>query len=114
MERALRDSLNLDLFSIRSQLVENLLSTPLGVPRPDLFDNTTIIVGKYLGDDLFFEAAMRVQSETVSPVSELRTNLELSLEWATPFFLLEWSLLPSLTDPFQTDNSLSLSWRFAY
>ena len=114
MERALRDSLGLDLFSIRSQLVENLLRTPLGVSSPDLLDNTEIVVGKYLGDDLFFEALVRVESDTVSPVPELRTDLELSLEWATPFFLLEWSVLPSLTDPFQTDSALSLSWRFNY
>ncbi len=114
MERALRDSLGLDLFSIRSQLVENLLRTPLGVSSPDLLDNTEIVVGKYLGDGLFLEALVRVESDTVSPGPELRTNLELSLEWATPFFLLEWSLLPSLTDPFQTGSALSLSWRFNY
>ena len=114
MERALRDSLRLDLFSIRSQLVENLLRTPLGVSSPDLLDNTEIVVGKYLGDDLFFEALVRVESDTVSPVPELRTDLELSLEWATPFFLLEWSVLPSLTDPFQTGSALSLSWSFNY
>lgn len=114
MERALRDSLGLDLFSIRSQLVENLLRTPLGVSSPDLLDNTEIVVGKYLGDDLFFEALVRVESDTVSPVPELRTDLELSLEWATPFFLLEWSVLPSLTDPFQTGSALSLSWSFNY
>ena len=114
MERALRDSLGLDLFSIRSQLVENLLRTPLGVSSPDLLDNTEIVVGKYLGDDLFFEALMRVESDTVSPVPALRTDLELSLEWATPFFLLEWSVLPSLTDPVQTGSALSLSWRFNY
>lgn len=114
MERALRDSLGLDLFSIRSQLVQNLLRTPLGVSSPDLLDNTEIVVGKYLGDDLFFEALVRVESDTVSPVPELRTDLELSLEWATPFFLLEWSVLPSLTDPIQTGSALSLSWRFDY
>jgi hypothetical protein len=84
------------------------------VSRPDLLDNTEVVVGKYLGDDLFFEALVRVESDTVSSVPELRTNLELSLEWATPFFLMEWSLLPSLTDPFQTDNALSLSWHFVY
>ncbi len=114
MERAVRESLGLDLFSIRSELVENLLRTPLGLPSIDIFDNTTIVVGKYLGDDLFFEALVRVESDDVSPAPELHTDLELSLEWSTPFFLLEWSLLPSFTDVFLTDNSLSLSWSFTY
>lgn len=114
MERVVRQSLGLDLFSIRSELVENLLRTPLGLPSADLLDDTTIVVGKYLGDDLFFEALVRVESDDVSAVPELRTDLEVSLEWATPFFLLEWSLLPSLTDLFATDNFLSLSWRFDY
>lgn len=114
VERAVRESFGLDLFSIRSELVENLLRTPLGIPSIDIFDNTTIVVGKYLGDDVFFEALVRVESDDVSLAPELHTDLELSLEWSTPFFLLEWSLLPSLTDVFLTDNSLSLSWNFNY
>ncbi len=114
MERDVRRSLDLDLFSIRTDIVSNLLRAPLGVTRPDLLDNTTIVVGKYIGDDLFFEGRMRVESDDASAISELRTSLEFSLEWPTPFFLLEWSVLPSLTDPFQTDNQLSMSWRFKY
>lgn len=114
MERDVRQSLGLDLFSIRTEIVSNLLRAPLGVTRPDLLDNTTIVVGKYIGDDLFFEGRMRVESDDASASSELRTSLELSLEWPTPFFLLEWSVLPSLIDPFETGNELSMSWRFKY
>ena len=120
MERGVRESFGLDLFSIRTDILSNLLRAPLDVPsRPDLRDSTTtIVVGKFIGDDLFFEGRMRVGSGNASATSELR-DLELSLEWATPFFLLEWSLLPSMTEPsisslFQTGNEVSLSWRFTY
>lgn len=112
MEREVRQSLGLDLFSIRTDIVSNLLRTPLGVTRPDLLDNTTIVVGKYIGDDLFFEGRMRVESDDAPASAELQ--LELSLEWPTPFFRLEWSVLPSLSDPFETNNELSMSWRFKY
>lgn len=114
MERDVRETLGVDLFSIRTDIVSNLLRTPLGVTRPELLDNTTIVVGKYIGDDLFFEGRMRVESDDAPASTGMRTQLEFSLEWPTPFFLLEWSVLPSLIDPFDTDNELSMSWRFKY
>ena len=120
MERGVRESFGLDLFSIRTDVLSNLLRAPLDLSSssPDLRDSaTTIVVGKFIGDDLFFEGRVRVESGDASATSEL-SDLELSMEWATPFFLLEWSLLPSLTDPssilFQTGNEVSLSWRFTY
>lgn len=121
MERGMRESFGLDLFSIRTDVLSNLLRAPLDVAannRPELRSSTTeIVVGKFIGDDLFFEGRVQVESGNASATSELG-DLELSMEWATPFFLLEWSLLPSLTtDPSSIlfpGNEVSLSWRFTY
>jgi translocation and assembly module TamB len=45
----------------------------------------------------------------------LEPDLELSLEWSTPFFMLEWSFLPKHPENlFLSDNSLSFSWRYSY
>ena len=51
----------------------------------------------------------------IAASTALQPDLELSLEWATPFFLMEWSFLPKHPETlFLSDNSLSFSWRFSY
>jgi hypothetical protein len=86
-----------------------------------------VSLGKYLGNDLFFELLVRLQQPQV-PVAiitsgggliaastEVQPDLELSLEWATPFFLLDWTFLPQHPQTmFLSDNSLSFSWRISY
>ena len=96
---------------------------PLDSDLPSLgkyLDNTTLFVGKYLGTDLFLE--LLVQLRATDPVATPTRSLagiavdsELSLEWETPFFLLEWSFFPR--DPsslFITDNTISFAWEYSY
>jgi hypothetical protein len=120
-ERAVRQLLNLDLFSIRSQFLQAILlgkllgdaSTP-GALNP--LDNTTLSLGKYLGTDLFVQALVRFQTvQEASSVYNIQTEGELSLEWSTPFFLLEWTFVPKHPENlFMSDNSIGLSWKFSY
>lgn len=129
-ESSVRDALQLDLFSIRTQLFQNLLrgvigpvSYPLDTGAPSLgqyLDNTTLFMGKYLGTDLFLE--LLVQLRASQPLAYEPPSLagidvesEFSLEWRTPFFLLEWSFFPR--DPsslFLADNTISFSWEYSY
>jgi hypothetical protein len=45
----------------------------------------------------------------------LQPDLELSIEWATPLFLLTWTWVPQHPESmFLEDNSLSFSWKFSY
>jgi hypothetical protein len=45
----------------------------------------------------------------------LLSDIELSLEWATPFFMLEWSFLPRNANTlFVTDNAITLRWGWRY
>mgnify|MGYP001410214590 CR=1 FL=1 len=113
----------LDLVSIRSPFVQNLLLdrvlSPIEGSTADLLDNTTLSLGKYFGSDLFLEALLRLRSPALGAGapsgSGLESDLELSLEWATPFFLLEWSFIPQTQETlYVTDNSLSLRWRLTY
>ena len=123
LESAVREALGLDMVSIRSPFVQNLLLdrvlSPIKGSTADLLDNTTLSLGKYIGSDLFLEALLRLQSLALGagglPGTGLESDLELSLEWATPFFLLEWSFLPQTQETlYLTDNSLSLRWRLTY
>jgi translocation and assembly module TamB len=119
-ERKVRELLNLDMFSIRTQLIQNLVAEKLFGAAVNPLDNTAVSLGKYLGNDLFLEMLVRLQSRPtapgeLSPAIGLRSDLELNLEWATPFFLLEWSFLPRTPETlFLADNSLSMKWRYSY
>jgi translocation and assembly module TamB len=120
-ERAVREVLNLDLFSIRTQFLQNVLLGKLrgenwgnGTFNP--LDNTTLSLGKYLGTDLFLEALVRFQAvDDITRAGSIRTEGELNLEWATPFFLLEWTFTPAHPESlFLPDNSIGLSWKYSY
>ncbi len=121
-ERAVRDILGLDMFSVRTQFVQNVLLGKLlgegGTLNP--LDNTTLSLGKYLGTDLFLEAQLRFQAvDAMSPdyvtSQQIQTEGEINLEWLTPFFQLEWSFIPRHPESlFLTDNSIRLSWKFSY
>jgi translocation and assembly module TamB len=120
-EQRVRELLGLDMFSLRTQVIQNLVAEKvLGLESANPLDNTRLVLGKYLGDDLFLEMLVRLQaprgaSGLLLPGHGLTSEFELSLEWDTPFFLLEWSFQPSNPDMlFLTDNSLALKWRYTY
>jgi hypothetical protein len=124
-EQAVREVLKLDLFTIRTQLVQNVLIDKIigektigNVINP--LDNTTLSLGKYLGTDLFLEMVVRFQAADMTESglyaeSGVQTEGEINFEWATPFFLLEWSFAPKHPeDLFLTDNSLGFRWSYSY
>ncbi len=120
-EQRVRALLGLDMFSLRTQVIQNLVAEKvLGLEAANPLDNTSLSLGKYLGDDLFLEMLVRLQaprgpSGLLLPGHGLTSEFELNLEWDTPFFLLEWSFLPRNPDTlFLTDNSIALKWRYTY
>ncbi len=131
-ENAVRDALSLDLFSVRTQLVSNILrgtlpdtQYPLDNTSPSLgkyLDNTTVFLGKYLGTDLFLELLIQLQAqnpfvntEQVRSFGGLVISPEINLDWRTPFFDLQWNFAPKSPQTlFLSDNTISLSWGFSY
>jgi translocation and assembly module TamB len=120
-EQRVRELLGLDMFSVRTQVIQNIVAEKvLGYEGLNPLDNTSLSLGKYLGDDLFLEMLVRLEaprgpSGLLLPGHGLTSEFELNLEWDTPFFLLEWSFLPRNPDAlFLTDNSLALKWRYTY
>jgi len=120
-ERAVRDILNLDMFTVRTQFLQNVLidrirGENLVENSFNPLDNTTLTLGKYLGTDLFLEALVRFQNvDDFTSSSNIRTEGELNLEWVTPFFLLEWTFTPTHPENlFLSDNSIGLSWKYSY
>ena len=130
-EQTVRDILSLDLFSVRTHILQNVLSETVfagsegsAENAPSLgryLDNTTLFLGKYFGNDLFVEAMIRLRTNqallsNLQTGDDLYVESEIRLEWKTPLFLLELSLLPDILDPLAslTQTSLGLSWGFSF
>ncbi|MBN1687286.1 MAG: translocation/assembly module TamB domain-containing protein [Spirochaetales bacterium] len=131
LEQRVRDLLNLDLFSIRTHILQNVLSeqlipadtafVPLNPSAGRYLDNTTLFLGKYFGNDIFIEAMVRLRVNqallsNVNAGDDLYVDSEIRLEWKTPLFLLELSLLPDILDPLSSIKRarLGLSWDIWY
>ncbi len=124
-EQGVREALGLDLFSIRTQLIQNVIidgvlgldvgAISYGQATPgDYLDNTTISLGKYIGEDLFLETVLRFIGGSNAP---LQLELFISLEWPTPFFNLEWTVAPkldSVDELFYRHSTLTFKWIYSY
>ncbi len=130
-ERDMRNRFNLDLFSVRTQIFQNVLtevlipqeSIPVNQTVPSLgryLDKSSVFLGKYIGSDLFLEYLIQLRAEdpltsNIRRFGGIGIESEVVFEWKTPFFTLEWSLRPkSLEELFIRDNTLSFRWRYSY
>ncbi|MGI9256109.1 MAG: translocation/assembly module TamB domain-containing protein, partial [Salinispira sp.] len=105
LENELRQTLNLDVLSLRFGLVQNIIeravdnpldSTVDPVSLGEYLDNTTLRIGRYLGDDIFFEGSIQLEeSDTFDRAVNDQIGLtiypEIRLEFETPIFTLNWS-----------------------
>jgi translocation and assembly module TamB len=119
-EQKVREALGLDTFSLRTQVIQNLIASKLFGMETNPLDNTSLSLGKYLGNDLFVEMLIRMQAQSIAQgvpgtIAGLTADLEVNLEWATPFFILDWTFTPKTPQSlFIPDNAISLNWRISY
>lgn len=126
IENTIRSTLALDLFSIRTGLFQNIvrdvIDTEDSFSFGRYFENTTVLVGKFIGDDVFLETMFQISEE--NPLSRslndpigVELSWEFNIEWQTPLFLLQWNFNPQFTPEnvknlFVTDHLLTFSWDF--
>jgi len=131
-ENRVRDVLNVDIFSIRTLLLQNAIfgqamqgSSSKEMTIGNYFDNTTVYMGKYFGSAVYADALLHFSYYDAKSVenTESKTAVygnmlfqpELGLEVATPFFLVRWGIAPSNLDNLLIgDTSVTLSWKFSY
>jgi hypothetical protein len=131
-EQQMKETLRLDLFSIRTQMIQNVildrvLNQPIEgeaaqrlSPAERYLDNTTLFLGKYLGNDLFLEGMLQLRRTPMLDDEfedrQLDVHMEIGLEWQTPLFLLNFSVNPDFGDPVQSiyNTSLGFSWDYSY
>ncbi|RPJ08651.1 MAG: hypothetical protein EHM28_03730 [Spirochaetaceae bacterium] len=134
LEQKVKEFFDLDGFTIRTELVKNLLmdtvlntSGTSGLPGTismgRYLNNTEISFQKYLDEqsDLSFEAIFRFQTDlstaTASTASaesfgNVSLESEVSLELTTPFFLtIKWTVTPEHWESFfLPDNKITVKW----
>ena len=129
-EEKVQDLLNLDMFSIRTQMIQNALydkvfQGDLGLegvnPIGKYLDNTTLLFGKHFNDNVYLEALVRINANEYNTAvgsftDSLTLNSEIRIEWDTPLFLLDFSFEPDFGSLGSTINSanLGLSWNFQF
>ncbi|MCQ2241322.1 translocation/assembly module TamB domain-containing protein [Treponema sp.] len=130
-ENALRDLCNFDIFSIRTTALQNTIMQGLELGnRPEnnsvignLFDNSTVYIGKYFGSDVYADALLHwTYDRKIAGASEamgdgLVFQPEIGLEFNAPFANIRWNFAPDLSDMQESwakATSVTLSWRWAF
>jgi hypothetical protein len=138
-ERSIRDFLLLDMFTIRTQLLQNVLFGASGLRNPvdrtagvgNYFDNTTVFLGKYFSPDFFSQAMLSLRYDAnrtearFSPWELSSGGLplgggmilegEFGIEINGPLFNIRWNFLPLHPENlFIDDTSFTLLWNWSF
>jgi hypothetical protein len=126
-EQDVRDALNLDMFSIRTQILQNamlqasgLVETPVDMTNGlgNYFDNTTVYIGKYFGSDMFVQSMVSLRYDQENPntlFGGLSIESDIGVELRTPLFTIRWNIVPSHRENlFITDQSFTISWKWSF
>ncbi|MDR2797520.1 MAG: translocation/assembly module TamB [Treponema sp.] len=130
VQRRIRDFLFLDMFSFRTQLLQNIVSQ--SIARQDdtnsgifgnSFDNTAVFLGKYIGPDVFLQVITslrynehRRDLESFSPgglnIRGYTIEPDIGMELHGPLFDIRVNVVPRhLETMFVNDVSCTLTWR---
>jgi hypothetical protein len=134
-QRGVRNVLNLDMFSFRTNVVQNMVfqasgfndrsastdsstDTSINDQRSrnrvgNYFDNTTLFLGKYIGSDIFARGLFSFRyDESKETWGGMRLEPEIAVEMKNPLFDIQFSIIPLHPENwFINDVSLSLIWR---
>jgi hypothetical protein len=120
LEREVRNLFGLDMFSMRTRVLQNIAFQVTGLqPNTGVgnyFDNTTVFLGKYLGPNIFVESLLTLKYDPgKSTWSGLTLEPEIGIEMRNPLFDIRMNML--LLHPenwFINDITFSLIWRRSF
>ena len=118
----IRDSLGLDVFTIRTNLLQNILFEALpGIsadttasPIARYLDNTTMYIGKYLFDELYLQGMIHLRRDVRGAsnsflANDLRIDTELSVEWTNPLAAFSLFTQPEELSVFELFDTMGFS-----
>ena len=127
--KIIRDALGLDVFTIRTNLLQNILFEALpGIaadtsvsPIARYLDNTTMYIGKYLLDEFYLQGMLHFRQDVLGQstsflADDLKIDTELSIEWSNPLATFSFFTQPeelSVFDLFDT-MGFSVTKRFEF
>lgn len=126
LENRLRDLCNFDIFSFRTPFIQQALLQAMNnseepVSLGNFFDNTTVYIGKYIGNTIYLDALLRFVYQDGSSGKKGSQRLvlqpEIGLELPSPFATIRWSIAPDISSArnlWVPYTSISLSWRFQF
>jgi hypothetical protein len=135
IENSLREVLNFDIFSVRTNVLQNTVNYSMARNSSaskevfaigNLLDNSTVYMGKYLNNAIYVDAMLHLSlDDTVQSYNELfatGSNLifqpELGMELESPFVNIRWSVAPDIkalmNQQFKPSSALTLSWKFSF
>ena len=115
-ERQIRDTLRMDMFSVRTRFLHNAVITgAMGQGTTGVgnyFDNTTVFMGKYIGQHMFVHGMLTMRyDETSSLFGGLRFEPDIGIELQSPFINIRWEFFPLHPENWWvTDHSITLTW----
>ncbi|GHU39545.1 hypothetical protein FACS1894190_04720 [Spirochaetia bacterium] len=137
-ERTVRDFLHVDMFSMRTQAIQNAIllnvfnnsqsgqsgADPSSGARSSLsmdntkignyFDNTTVFIGKYIGANMFLQGMVSLRYDPANVEwGGISVEPEISTEFKTPLFDLKWEVVTkNFTTKWVLNNNITLSKRW--
>jgi hypothetical protein len=121
LERQIRNFLHLDMFSVRTQVLQNAFFQAAGLQKNTVdrvngvgnyFDNTTVFFGKYIGRDMFVQSMLSLRyDQNKTTWGGLTFEPDIGLELESPLFNIRWDFVPTHPENwFINDNSITLTW----
>ncbi|MDR3161165.1 MAG: translocation/assembly module TamB domain-containing protein [Spirochaetaceae bacterium] len=124
LEKYIRDLLFLDMFSFRTQVLQNAVLQATGLRSPvereswgrNYFDNTAVFLGKYIGSDMFFQSMFSLRyDENKQTFGGYTFEPEIGIELRSPLFDIRWDIVFRHPEHlFIDDNSITLTWRWTF
>jgi hypothetical protein len=140
LQRQVRDFLNLDMFSVRTQVLQNMVFQAAGFNTNsaadtgasgqadpgeiterqnrvgNYFDNTTVFLGKYIGSDIFVQSLFSFRyDENKQTWSGISLEPEVGIEMRNPLFNIRFNMMFAHPENwFIDDVSFTLTWRRSF
>ncbi len=132
IENKLRDFLNFDILSVRTNILQNAVKQTFSNNSSDssektfgignYFDNSTVYIGKYFGSDLYADALMHwtydeTRVDDKYTFGGLLFKPEFGFELNSPYVNIRWNMAPDIdaimNGRFLTSTSVTLSWKIS-
>jgi hypothetical protein len=116
-EKPIRNLFKLDMFSVRTQFLQNFIFSEMGWQPGNYFDNTTISLGKYIGQDMFLQSVFSMRYDVnranfggmAFQPPDIRFELQGPV-FSNYSFRISWDFVPEHPENWWVnDNSITLT-----